>query len=98
MASEIANNTWHALALSEEQDSDRIDPRQLSIVLNDIKRPQQRPETPEAAPAQTAGDLDGIFAHLRDEASRRMEEASSPMNLLNCSPKLPHSRSGCDST
>src|SRR5438270_13859511 len=25
-----------ALALSEEQDSDRIDPRQLSIVLNDL--------------------------------------------------------------
>jgi tetratricopeptide (TPR) repeat protein len=46
----------------------------LSIVLNDIKRPQPRPED---KPAAAAGDLDGIFAHLRDDASRRsaMDEA-----------------------
>ena len=49
----------------------------LSIVLDDIKRPQKRPEAPAAAPAQTPSDLDGVFAHLRDDAARRsvMEEA-----------------------
>ena len=41
----------------------------LSIVLDDIKRPQRRPEAPPAAPAPS--DLDGVFAHLRDDASRR---------------------------
>ena len=48
----------------------------LSIVLDEIKRPQTRPESP-AAPASAPGDLDGVFAHLRDDASRRsvMEEA-----------------------
>lgn len=47
----------------------------LSIVLDDIKRPQRRPEAP-AAPAPPT-DLDGVFAHLRDDASRRsaMDEA-----------------------
>lgn len=49
----------------------------LSIVLDDIKRPQRRPEAPAEAPASAPGDLDGVFAHLRDDASRRsvMEEA-----------------------
>ncbi len=48
----------------------------LSIVLDDIKRSQARPEAP-AAPALAPSDLDGIFAHLRDDVSRRsaMEEA-----------------------
>src|SRR6185295_7587485 len=58
----------------------------LSIVLDDIKRPQRRPEMPGAvgAPAEPApaapaapADLDGVFAHLREGPSRRtaMEEA-----------------------
>jgi tetratricopeptide (TPR) repeat protein len=42
----------------------------LSIVLDDIKQPQRRPETLDDAPAPPA-DLDGVFAHLRDDASRR---------------------------
>ena len=46
----------------------------LSIVLDDIKRPAKRPEAPAPVPA---GDIDGVFAHLRDDASRRsaMDEA-----------------------
>ncbi len=42
----------------------------LSIVLDDIKRPSNRPEPPAAAPpsAPTPGDIDGVFAHLRDDA------------------------------
>jgi tetratricopeptide (TPR) repeat protein len=57
----------------------------LSIVLDDIKRPQKRPAAPGGAgpaaapgtPAAAPGDLDGVFAHLRDDSSRRtaMEEA-----------------------
>lgn len=49
----------------------------LSIVLDDIKRPQRRPEAPAEARASAPGDLDGVFAHLRDDASRRsvMEQA-----------------------
>lgn len=38
----------------------------LSIVLDDIRKPAA-PETP----GQAAGDLDGVFAQLRTEASRR---------------------------
>jgi len=57
----------------------------LSIVLDDIKRPQRGPETPgagaaapaPATPAAPPADLDGVFAHLREGSSRRtaMEEA-----------------------
>jgi len=51
----------------------------LSIVLNDIKRPQKGQEAP-AAPAPP-GDLDGVFAHMRTDASRRsaMEEAEQQL-------------------
>jgi tetratricopeptide (TPR) repeat protein len=47
----------------------------LSIVLDDIKPPQRRSETPSAAPAPASSDLEGVFAHLRDDAVRRSEEA-----------------------
>jgi tetratricopeptide (TPR) repeat protein len=47
----------------------------LNIVLDDIKRPPVRPEPPRAAPAPAAGDVDGVFAHLRDGARSAMEEA-----------------------
>jgi tetratricopeptide (TPR) repeat protein len=62
----------------------------LSIVLDDIKRPQRRPDAPGvpsataapgtapvAAPAAAPADLDGVFAHMRGDASRRsaMDEA-----------------------
>jgi len=58
----------------------------LSIVLDDIKRPQIRPEPPGVAGAAAGprastampGDLDGVFAHLRDDAASRrsaMDEA-----------------------
>lgn len=43
----------------------------LSIVLDDIKHPADRADAAEAAPAQDAADLDGIFANMRDDASRR---------------------------
>jgi tetratricopeptide (TPR) repeat protein len=47
----------------------------LSIVLDDIKPPLKRSEPPGTAPA--SDDIDGVFAHLRDDASRRsaMDEA-----------------------
>ena len=61
----------------------------LSIVLDDIKRPQRPPEMPgagaagaaaapaPATPSALPADLDGVFAHLREGSSRRtaMEEA-----------------------
>ncbi len=60
----------------------------LSIVLDDIKRPARRPDGPGSsgaaaaleappAPAPVPKDLEGVFAHMRDDASRRsaMEEA-----------------------
>jgi tetratricopeptide (TPR) repeat protein len=63
----------------------------LSIVLDDIQPSQRgsgtpmssgppgapRAAAPAAAPAPVSADLDGVFAHLRDDASRRtvMEEA-----------------------
>jgi tetratricopeptide (TPR) repeat protein len=43
----------------------------LSIVLNDIKRPAAGPPAPPAE----AADLDGVFERLRGEASRRSDEA-----------------------
>jgi tetratricopeptide (TPR) repeat protein len=48
----------------------------LSIVLDDIKKPKKGSEgswaAPAAAPAAPVpGDLDGVFAHLRSDASRR---------------------------
>ena len=48
----------------------------LSIVLDNIKRPQTGPDAP-ATPLSGGGDLDGFFAHQRDDASRRsaMDEA-----------------------
>ena len=53
----------------------------LSIVLDDTKRPSNRPEPSAAAPpsAPTPGDIDGVFAHLRDDASgaRRWRKPSS---------------------
>jgi tetratricopeptide (TPR) repeat protein len=39
----------------------------LSIVLDDIREPAASSDPP----SQPAGDLDGVFAHLRTEASRR---------------------------
>jgi hypothetical protein len=47
----------------------------LSIVLDDIERPRQESEPPITLSG--GGDLDGIFAHLRDGAGRRspMDEA-----------------------
>ena len=48
-------------------------------MLDDIKRPRTRPEPAgcRPPPAPAPGDLDGVFAHLRDDASRRsaMDEA-----------------------
>src|SRR5262249_22981051 len=35
VAAEIASNTWHALPISDVQDPQRIDPRRLSMTLND---------------------------------------------------------------
>jgi thiamine pyrophosphate-dependent acetolactate synthase large subunit-like protein len=35
-ASEIAANTWHALPFADPEDPKRIDPRRLSIALNDL--------------------------------------------------------------
>jgi tetratricopeptide (TPR) repeat protein len=58
-----AKTSAHAISESVEVD--------LSIVLNDIKRPA--PGQP-AAPAEAA-DLDGVFERLRGEASRRSDEA-----------------------
>ena len=48
----------------------------MSIVLNDIERPQKRTDAP-ATPSSGGGDPDGLFAHLRNDASRRsaMDEA-----------------------
>ena len=45
-------------------------------MLDDIERPQKRADAP-ATPSSGGGDPDGIFAHLRDDASRRsaMDEA-----------------------
>ena len=49
----------------------------LSIAFDDNKRPSNRPEQPAAAPpsAPTPGDIDGVFAHLRDDARSAMQEA-----------------------
>jgi tetratricopeptide (TPR) repeat protein len=56
--------TAHAASESVEVD--------LSIVLDDIKRPQPAPPAPKAAGQVPAGsDIDGVFEHLRDEAGRR---------------------------
>lgn len=47
----------------------------LSVVLNDIKRPQTpgapAPPAAASAPGAPSGDIDGVFEHLRDEAGRR---------------------------
>ncbi len=54
------------------QESVEVD---LSIVLGDLRPPaQQDPSTGTASPAPAPlgdGDIDNVFAHLRDEASRR---------------------------
>lgn len=42
----------------------------LSIVLDDIRKPAAEPEAAEGQ-ERAPGDLEGVFAHLRDEASRR---------------------------
>ena len=49
----------------------------LSIAFDDPKRPSNRPEPSAAAPpsAPTPGDIDGVFAHLRDDARSAMQEA-----------------------
>jgi tetratricopeptide (TPR) repeat protein len=51
----------------------------LSIVLNDIPRPQDSWTPPGAAAVDTtsgdANDIDGVFAHLRDDSERRSQEA-----------------------
>lgn len=47
----------------------------LSVVLNDIKRPQTpgapAPPAAASAPGASSGDIEGVFEHLRDEAGRR---------------------------
>jgi tetratricopeptide (TPR) repeat protein len=46
----------------------------LSIVLDDIKKPLPGAAPPASGPI-AAGDLDGVFAQMRDEASRRSTTA-----------------------
>jgi tetratricopeptide (TPR) repeat protein len=46
----------------------------LSIVLDDIKKPLPGAAPPASLPI-AAGDLDGVFAQMRDEASRRSTTA-----------------------
>ena len=58
-----AKTSAHATSESVEVD--------LSIVLNDIKRPAAGAPAPPAE----AADLDGVFERLRGEASRRSDEA-----------------------
>jgi tetratricopeptide (TPR) repeat protein len=43
----------------------------LSIVLEDIKKPQGKPGGPPPAAAGAPGDMEGVFAQMRDESSRR---------------------------
>jgi tetratricopeptide (TPR) repeat protein len=64
-----AKTSAHATSESVEVD--------LSIVLNDIKRPASGPSGPKAPqpPPAEPGDLDGVFERLRGEASRRSDEA-----------------------
>jgi tetratricopeptide (TPR) repeat protein len=46
----------------------------LSIVLDKVKKPLAGPAPPASDPI-AAGDLDGVFAQMRDEASRRSSTA-----------------------
>jgi tetratricopeptide (TPR) repeat protein len=43
----------------------------LSIVLDDIRKPEPSSDAPTPRPSAPTADLDGVFAQLRDEASRR---------------------------
>jgi tetratricopeptide (TPR) repeat protein len=43
----------------------------LSIVLDDIKRPSAAPIPPAPAATGPASDLDSVFTHLRDKATQR---------------------------
>jgi tetratricopeptide (TPR) repeat protein len=49
----------------------------LSVVLDDIRRMQ----TPVPAPQALTGDLDGVFAQLRDEASKRLSADSAEQDF-----------------